>query len=217
VDVAGAMFMISLANIVLSMQTDVVIVGSLLGTTAAGHYSIASQMSWIAIFGVMAVLSMASPMFAELHAQGRGADLQRLVQLASRMTTIVALPAVLVMIIGGRFILGLFGESFVGAYPVLIVLCLAQLVGALWGGVAGFMMTMTGHQKQAAIIVGVSAVGYMILAFVLTPAFGAVGTATATVVTYTGRSVAMWLYIKRTTGINVLPFGSAGPVVHTVA
>lgn len=209
IHVAGAMFMISVANIVLSMQTDVVIVGSLLGTTAAGHYSVASQMSWIAIFGVMAVLSMASPMFAELHAQDRRADLQRLVQLASRMTTVVALPAVLVMIIGGPFILSLFGPSFADAYPVLVVLCMAQLVGALWGGVAGFMMTMTGHQKQAAIIVGVGAVFYIALAFILTPAFGAVGTATATVISYTGRSVAMWLYIRRTTGINVLPFGPA--------
>jgi O-antigen/teichoic acid export membrane protein len=68
-------------------------------------------------------------------------------------------------------------------------------------------MSMTGHQDEAAYIIGGSAVLNVVLTLVLTPTMGPLGTALATLVAVVARSVALSWYIWTRMHIMPLPFG----------
>jgi O-antigen/teichoic acid export membrane protein len=112
----------------------------------------------------------------------------------------------LVTILAGRFLLGLFGPAYVSAYPVLLLLMGAQLVIALSGMLAGYLLTMTRHQDAAAWMIGGAALLNLILTLILTPRFGIIGTASATLLAALARSAALSVYIKRKMGLRVPAF-----------
>lgn len=192
---AFELLLIAFAQLVLGTQADILVVGTLLGTTDAGLYSVATQLAALISFGVTAIVFVAVPMVSDFHATGRRADLQHLVTLVQRASVIVSLPVVALLVLEGQTVLGWFGASFVAAYPVLLVLSIAHFLAALVGILAGFMLTLTGHQRQAAVIVVGSAVVNLVLSLTLTRAFGAVGTAAATATTTLLRSGVLALYV----------------------
>src|SRR5947199_8340237 len=70
---------ISGAQLILSQQSDILVVGTVLSPRDAGLYSAASQLSWLTMLGAQAVIFVVLPFVSDLHARGRRAELQRLV------------------------------------------------------------------------------------------------------------------------------------------
>lgn len=206
---AVGLLAVSLSQFVLSGQTDIVLVGTLLTKADAGHYAIASQVAAALGMGFTAVVFVAAPQIAELHSAGSHASLQALVRKVGRISLMLTVPAVIAVILVGRHVLGLFGPTFVGALPVLILLSFVAVQGAAGGSVAGYLLSMTGHQVAGAVITGACALVYIVLALVLAPRLGATGIAMATLVGYLLRALALDLYIHRYLGIEVFPFGRA--------
>lgn len=199
---------ISVAQLVLSGTTDVVVVGTLLDKAEAGRYSVASQVALLLGLPSTAILFMMNPTIAEYFHQQRSAELQQLIAKVNRASVLLALPAFLGLLLLGRFILGIFGPGFASAYPVMVILLLGGVSGAAGGAMAGYMMTMTGHQKPAAWIIGLSALVYAALAYPMTKFFGAEGTAWSTVISYQVRAIALDLFIRRRMGLRVFQFGT---------
>jgi O-antigen/teichoic acid export membrane protein len=202
---------------VVSQNFDIVVVGTMLGTTVAGYYGAAAQLAVLVHFGVNAVLFMAAPLISELYARDDRAGLQRLVTLTARMNLALSVPVIIGLLIGGRLALSWYGPSMVAGYPVLVVLLAGQLAGTGVGSLAGFLMTMTGHQNRAAAIIGASAVLYLVLAAVLTRAFGAVGTASATVIALLVRGIALDFEVRRLLGLEASAFGRHRPLATAQA
>jgi O-antigen/teichoic acid export membrane protein len=119
----------------------------------------------------------------------------------------VTLPIALVLLLLGKWLLGLYGAPFRAAYPVLVLLVIAASTVALVGSLGGFLLTMTEYQKEAAWIIGGSALLNLALAVVLTPLFGLVGTASATLIATVARSAVLVVFLRRTMGVNVLHVG----------
>jgi O-antigen/teichoic acid export membrane protein len=205
------LLLIAFAQLILGTQADVLIVGTLLGTTDAGLYSVASQLAVLISFGVTAIVFVAVPMVSDFHATGRRADLQHLATLVQRASVIVSLPVAALLVFKGRTVLGWFGTGFVAAYPVLVVLCIANFIASLVGILAGFMLTLTGHQRHAAVIIVGSAVVNLALSLTLTRAFGAVGTATATMTTTFVRSGVLGVYVWKLLRVRMVPMGRGAP------
>lgn len=176
-------------------QSDVVMVGAFLGTTQAGIYGVASRVAMLLGFGLNAVNSIAAPMISELYSQGRIKELQRMVSLAGFGVTVFSLVTGVIMISMGEFILGLFGFTFVDGYAALVILLIGQLVSAL-AGPTGFLMTMTGHQKQAAQIVSVSVISNILLNIILIPIMGISGAAISTTIAIILWNISMLVYIR---------------------
>jgi len=170
----------SLLYMILSQQSDIIIVGSVVGTTDAGLYSAAAQISTLVLFGVSAITHFASPMIAEYQDRHRAPQLRALVRRFMLLNWAVSLPLVAVLLIGGRLLLRTFGPEFPAAYPVLAVLLVAQTINAAWGTLWGTLLTMTGFQKQGVLIVVAVATLNMAMTMVLTPRFGVIGAAAAT-------------------------------------
>lgn len=201
------LLLIAFAQLILGTQADVLIVGTLLGTTDAGLYSVASQLATLISFGVTAIVFVAVPMVSDFHATGRRADLQHLVTLVQRASVVVSLPVIALLVFEGRTVLGWFGAGFVAAYPVLVLLCIANFIASLVGILAGFMLTLTGHQRQAAVIIVGSAAVNLVLSLTLTRLFGSVGTATATTTTTLLRSGVLAVYVWKLLRVRMIPVG----------
>jgi O-antigen/teichoic acid export membrane protein len=200
------LLLVSVAQLIISQQADLIVVGTITNARAVAEYTAASQMTIPLSIVVNSVTFVAQAMIADLYARGDTAALQSLIRAVTRANVAIAAPVMLVTILAGRFLLGLFGPAYVSAYPVLLLLMGAQLVIALSGMLAGYLLTMTRHQDAAAWMIGGAALLNLILTLILTPRFGIIGTASATLLAALARSAALSVYIKRKMGLRVPAF-----------
>lgn len=189
---------VSVAQLILSQQADVVVVGTMLTTSDAAYYGAASQLTLPLSLLAASVMFVVPPMISELFAGQEQTRLQSLIRVASWAGIGATLPAGLVLIGAGHWLLGWYGTGFQSAYPILVLLVAAQTVNGMFGALGGYLMTMTRHERAAAWIVGGSAALNLLLALGLTPIYGATGTAAATLIAAVGRSMALVVFIRRT-------------------
>lgn len=194
---------VSVAQMVLSGQTDVVIVGTILSKAAAGHYAIASQIANTLLMGTTAISFVAAPTIAQYHRAGQRQALQRLINRVRWANLALTVPAIAVIAVAGRPLLGLFGPSFKDAFPVLLVLSANGLQAAAGGSIVGFLLTMTGNERAGAGIIGAAAGAYLVLVAILAPLYGAVGVALATFTAYLFRAIWLGVYVRRKLGVSV--------------
>jgi O-antigen/teichoic acid export membrane protein len=197
---------IAVAQLVLSQQADVLVVGTLLGPRDAGLYSVASQLSALIGLAANGVFFVVLPVISDLHARGRGAELQHLVVRTVQACATVTIPVAAVLCVAGPFVLRWYGAAFVDAYPVLLVLSAVQLAANTIGGLSGFLLIASGHEWQASRVVVGTALLNVALTFVLTPLFGILGAATATAVAGLTRVGLMRWHASRYLGVAVLPY-----------
>jgi O-antigen/teichoic acid export membrane protein len=207
----GGFLLISAAQLVLSQQADILVVGTLLGPRDAGLYSVASQLSSLISLGAAAVMFVVLPAVADLHARGRRPELQRLVVRTVQGCAAVSIPVAVPLIAAGHTVLSAYGPAFVDAYPVLLVLSAVNLVGAMVGALSGYLLTMTGHEWEASRVIVGTALLNLVLTFILTPAFGAVGAALATAGAGFTRQELLRHRVRRYLGVSVLPYFPTEP------
>lgn len=197
---AFPLFLISLWQLLLS-QADQLMIGPLLGTGELGVYRAASCIAALCTFGVEVADFLAAPAIARLHATADKRGLQAASVRACRLALAVALPVFAVMVLGGRWILGLFGPGFDAAYGPLVILAAGNLAMA-GAGPVGYLMTMTGRQTQAAVLIGASALLVIVLCAVLIPIWGTTGAALATAAGCAIRQVLAAVFVYRDMGIR---------------
>lgn len=195
---------ITAAQLLLSMQMDILVVGSYLDTASAAHYGAAAQLASLVVLPAQAVLQVAMPRISELHVTEDRAGLQRILDQSLRLTLAAALLPALALGLGSGLVLGLYGASFRDATTPMLILLAAQVVSAAVGAQAGNVMVMTGRQRAAAVVIGGCALLNLLLAVVLTPRYGAAGTATATLVAVVTRSALLTGYLRRTLALDLL-------------
>ena len=120
-----------------------------------------------------------SPRLSSPRVCGRILICDRMVVKALRMIAILLVPAMVVMIVGGRFILGLFGASYaVAGYGLLILLAISALPDAVSNvAVAVFRVTQRlGYSTALNLGILVVTLGG---AWVLMPRLGIVGVGVA--------------------------------------
>ena len=190
---------------VLGRQVDAVMLGAMIGPEAVGLYNIPSKIVSLIGAGLGALNVFLAPDIARCHAQDRRQELQQSVTLASRIIFVFTLATSLGVLVGHRWILGLFGDEFLTSANVLFVLTASQVVNALAGSV-GLLMTMTGHERQAARIVGTSVVLSIVFNLILIPPYGPLGAAIGTLISVALWNLTMVVYVRQRVGIN--------PVLH---
>ncbi len=198
------MFLITAFQLILS-NTDVLMLGSLAGTTEAGIYRAASQLGLMVAFGLNCANMILAPLISDLHTRRETGQLQRLLKVSSRAILAYSLSVTLIFILLGKWLLSLFSPEFVGGYPVLIVLSAAYLLISSSGPV-GFLMTMTGNHREAAWIIGGTALLNVALNALLITAYGSIGAAVATAVAIALRSIVLSMLVKRRLGVSAHPF-----------
>lgn len=195
---AVPMMFIGAAQVV-NVNTDVVMVGAFEGAEAAGLYRVASRGAHAVVFVLVAANTVLQPVVASMYARGEVDRLQAVLTRSVRLVALVALSVTVALIAaGGPLLRGVFGSEFGVAATALAILAVGQLVNALLGS-AGTVLMMTGHERDAAVAVGVGAVVNVALNAVLVPLFGIEGAASATAV-----SVVIWNVILTRRSVRIV-------------
>lgn len=202
---AAGLLVISGGQIILSTNSDVLVVGSLLGADAAGLYGAASQLAASVSFGVSAISFIALPVIADLYARQALVKLQGLISHVARLGLILSVPVLLILVVGAKTVLRAFGDSFADASGLLILLGFDQLVGAIFG-IAGYLLVMTGNQVTAARVIIGCAVLNLALTLILTPALGIMGAGLATTITTLTRAYLLTARMRSALGLSLSPW-----------
>ena len=196
---------------VINSQTDVLMLGAMIGTESVGIYNVAAGGAALITFILISINMALGHNVASLYAKKEMKRLQRVVTKSARITLLLSLPIAIGMIGFGYWYLLLFGQDFTQGRTALTILSVGQLINIAMGSV-GLLLVMTGHERDAAIGVAISAGLNIILNAILIPYWGMVGAAIATTSSLILWNIlfAIWLY-KRTgiysTAMGKIRFG----------
>jgi O-antigen/teichoic acid export membrane protein len=201
VKVSLPLFLISISQTLLN-STDILLLGIMVGTSATGIYAVASQLATAVGFTIFAANGIVAPMIAETYAQQKPQDLERLIRISSRSVLAVATPVLLLLLIFGKEALRAFGPSFVVGWHALALLALGQYSIVMFGSV-GFLMTMTGREREASFVIVLCAVLNVALNLLLIPRYGLEGAAAATMIATFARGLILSARVRSV--MNVSP------------
>ncbi len=146
---------------------------------ALGQYGAAIKLGPFITMPLLSLNTIFAPTIAELHSKGEFQALETMFKVVTKWAITFSFPIFLIVSLFAPYLLALSGPGFVGAWPLVIAFGLGNMLGAATGSV-GAMLLMTGHNKLSflnslmAIIVNVA------LGILLTPRYGAIGTAIST-------------------------------------
>ena len=164
-------------------RASILIMGLFVMPDEIGVYQVAISSAALAIVFLEIINTVVAPQFASLYSQKAISKLQRLVKISSKLAFIFTLLISLVFIVFGKNLLTyVFGSDLIDAYPALLVLLVGQIISSYFGSV-GFLLNMTGHEKYVMRANEISTSINILLALLLTPTFGSIGTAIATTIT----------------------------------
>lgn len=186
-------------------QTDIIMIGAMLGTHEAGLYGAAVKLANFAEFFLATINPILLPMISGLYHSGQHEKLRSIMRLATIIIFGGTLCITLFLMLFGEWALGFFGDGFTAALTPLHILILGQLVNALAGPVGG-VIAMTGHQKFSAGAYGAMLALNVILNLVLIPLYGITGAALATAISFIGWNVLICFYVIKRTGVNTTIF-----------
>lgn len=179
------------------------IAGAWVAPEEVAQLAVAQRTALLTSFILMAVNLVVAPRFASMYKNGELDKLEKLALTSVKLMVLFALPIVLVMLVFPELIMSLFGEEFSEGGQLLQVLAIGQFINVATGSV-GYLLTMSGHEKDLRNTVLISGPAAIALAFILVPLFGAMGSAIATAIAIaTQNLVAVW-WVKKRLGFNTL-------------
>lgn len=150
-----------------------------ISNAAIGQYVAALKITGFIGMPLYSLNVMFAPTIAELYSQGEREKLGAMFKVVTKWTITFSLPIFCIACIFAVPLLNLSGGRFAGGWPLVIALAVGSLCNIGTGSV-GYMLLMTGHQRLSLL----NSIGAVlingVLGFILTPRFGAMGTAIST-------------------------------------
>lgn len=203
---AFAFLLLNSASLIYS-QTGIVLLGILKDSQSVGVFNIVTSLSIKVAFIASVFNAVIAPIIAQLYAQKSMDQLQRLVSIGARFVSLLTLPIVVGLLLGGHWFLAkIYGPVF-GALgsEALCMMAVSQLINALIGPVV-IILYMTGYEKEALRIIVISMFINVIFNMILIPTYGINGAAIASFISTIYLCVAMHVKIKQKMNINTLAF-----------
>lgn len=156
--------------------TDNIILGIFRSSEEVGMYDAAFKLSTLSAIVLLAINAIQAPVFSELYHKKEMGRLQKIIFQSNRLLFFTSLPLTAILCFFPEAILGFLGEGFKGAWLALILLSIGNFINSITGSI-GILLQMSGHQKQYNNIITSTAIGSVILNFILVPHYGLVGAA----------------------------------------
>lgn len=201
---ATAMFLSGILFMVMSWS-DTLLVGYWMDAADVGLYRVAFKVATLITFTQFAVNAKLAPDIAALWSMDKRKELQSSIHRVAWLNAAIALPVTLMLGLLGPWLLGLFGDAFIPLYPVMMMLCVGQLVNALCGPVM-YLLNMTGHEAIAQRTMLVAMLVNLMANVILIPLMGLMGAAIATSLSMVLWNVWALVAVRRHTGIRTLFF-----------
>ncbi len=198
---AGFSFVATMVVASLIEQLDTIMLSALVGTEAAGIYSVASRLALMVGLATASVGALVAPALARQAASGDRAGLQRSATLAVGLAAALATLLALALAAVAPWLLPAFGPGFDGAMTPLAILLVGQ-VGLATAGLPGGMLALAGRNRAMVAVAVCAVILDIVLCLLLVPAYGAVGAAVATAATLICQSITLAVVAWRTLGVD---------------
>ena len=199
-------FMLLGGMYVATSRSDVLMLGAIRGTDAAGLYDPVTRGVELLAFVFIAANNVLSSSIASLYAENKLKEMQRIVTQSSRIMLLISLPIAAFLLLGGNWYLSLFGFEFLQARSALAILCLGQLFSLAVGSV-DTLLTMTGHENYSLMGSVVNVMLNVILNWFWIPLWGINGAAAATASSIVVVSILKLVWVRNKIGVNSTALG----------
>ena len=199
---AKPLFLIMLMGIVVQYSGQI-ISGLYLNSSDVAYFSVAQRISMLTSFVLVAITMVAAPRFAASAKLGKTEELRNTSLFCSRVMILMATPVVVFIFFFAEFLMEIFGEEYVQAASLLKILIIGQFINVITGSV-GYLLNMTGHEKDMRNVVFLSGPLALVLCFVLTPLFGSTGSAIAVAIAVASQNLLAVYLVKKRLGFNTL-------------
>ncbi|MDB5604371.1 MAG: hypothetical protein JWP25_1271 [Bradyrhizobium sp.] len=183
-------------------RTGVILLGWIADTKSAGIYSLAFNIALVVTLPRIAVNTLFAPVISDLYARSDKEAMQVLITRAASWTFCAGFCIAAALFILAGPLLAWLGAGYEAGVPALRVLLISQVMAASAGSQL-YVMTMTGHERSAAVLLVCCAMVNAGASAVLVGMFGLTGAAIGTAVSLVVWNVAMALFLRRR--LNLLP------------
>lgn len=180
--------------------TDNIILGIFRTSEEVGMYDAAFKLSTLSAIVLLAINAIQAPVFSDLYQKKEMGRLQQIIIKSNRLLFFTSLPLTLLLCIFPETILGFLGEGFKGAWIALILLAIGNFINSITGSI-GILLQMSGHQKQYNKIITTTAIGSIVLNFILIPNVGILGAAISSSAAKIIQNLLSVVYAKKHLGI----------------
>lgn len=183
-------------------STDILVLKQFRPAQEIAHYYAAAKTLALVSIIYFAVAAAAAHRFTALHVAGDHAGLKIFVAGTVRWIFWPSLAATLVILALGRPVLTLFGPDFAAGYPVMAILAVGQLARATIGP-AERLLNMLNQQRICVLAYAAAFTVNIVGCFVLAPAYGGVGAASATAAAFLVETVLLFLIARYRLGLHI--------------
>lgn len=170
---------VSSISFLIMQSIDVIFIGKFLELRFAAYYAVAVKLTLMIALALSSVNAVYASKISELFARKDIITLKQHIKKASRLIFVITIPAILVLLLFSKTLLGFFGAEYQQASTALTILLIGQVFNALCGSV-GMYMDMTGKQQIFQKIIVSALVVNIVLNWILIPKYGMIGAAFAT-------------------------------------
>lgn len=185
---------------------DVLLVGVIAGSVAAGVYGSAARFVAAGVVVATALRIVVAPRFSALLAQGRTDDVARLYAVTARWILLFGAPVYLSLAVFAPTVLDWLGEGFGSGRTAMVVLCLGSVVVLAAGNVQALLL-MSGRSGLGAVNKAVVLVVNVVGNVALVPVWGIEAAAGVWAASMVLDTVLASVQVRRATGI-ALAWGS---------
>ncbi|MCG7522714.1 flippase [Ruegeria sp. Ofav3-42] len=203
--------------LVFNRQIDVILLGILAGEAEAGIYRIAAQAAILVTFGVQAIGHLYAPYLAAADGNSASEKVSEYLRKSAQFSLgFGGLALVALTLWGDDIIRTLAGPEYLPGYPIMLILCAANLVVAA-NGATMQALYMQGHQRTTAWIFAAAGVCSVIANLILIPLIGMTGAALATSGSIVLWSLGLRLLACRTWNLSFWTFSNRTPQAAPVS
>jgi O-antigen/teichoic acid export membrane protein len=187
-------------------RTGVILLGWIADTKNAGIYSLAFNIALVVTMPRIAVNTLFAPMISNLYTRRDKDMMQVLITRTTSWTFGAGILIAAMLFVLADPLLAWFGAGYDAGVPALRILLVSQVLASSAGSQL-YVMTMTGHERNAAVLLACCAMVNAGASAVLVHMFGLTGAAIGTAVSLVIWNLVMALFLWRRLNLSpgVLP------------
>ncbi len=194
---------LAVLSIALLSRLDVILLGFFVEQHDIAQYGVASRIAGLLLFGMAALGAVLDPIISELYYQKKKQQLSKLVSTIMRFVLLGGGCALLFLWFFGASILGLFGNEYMEAKPLLLILALGQMLN-LSAGPSVVLLNVSGHQKSYMKLLLLFVLLNICALFYAIPQYGVFGAAVTTTTLLVAMNISLFVLIYRKTSIRLI-------------
>ncbi|HDD35634.1 MAG TPA: flippase [Candidatus Desulfofervidus auxilii] len=190
----------------LMINIDRIMLGFFTNAKEVGMYTAASVVAVQLLIIHNALITIFAPMVSDLFNRNLLSELNRLYKSVTRWDLLISLIGFIIISLFSHELLGLYGEQFVEASNVLILLLVAYVISTA-AGPTGTLLQMIGRQYLELLNASILIVSNIFLNALLIPLYGMIGAAMATIFAFFLLNIIQLIEIFLI--LKIVPFSSA--------